>query len=59
MANIYTEDNQLKLIRVNTLRPGQEIQVLAGDRVPADCIVTEGDSYVDVSHITGESNLWK
>ncbi len=55
MANIYTEDNQIKSIRVNTLRPGQEIQVLAGDRVPADCIVTGGNSYIDVSHITGES----
>ncbi|MBO8233033.1 cation-translocating P-type ATPase [Prochlorococcus marinus XMU1419] len=55
MANIYTEDNQIKSIRVNTLRPDQEIQVLAGDRVPADCIVIQGNSYVDVSHITGES----
>jgi len=55
MANIYTEDNQIKSIRVNSLRPDQEIQVLAGDRVPADCIVTQGNSYVDVSHITGES----
>jgi len=55
MANIYTEDNQIKSIRVNTLKPDQEIQVLAGDRVPADCIVTLGNSYVDVSHITGES----
>jgi Cu2+-exporting ATPase len=55
MTNIYTEDNQIKSIRVNTLRPDQEIQVLAGDRVPADCIVTQGNSSVDVSHITGES----
>jgi len=55
MANIYTKDNQIKSIRVNSLKPGQEIQVLAGDRVPADCIVTRGNSYVDVSHITGES----
>ncbi len=55
MANIYTEDNQIKAIRVNALRPNQEIQVLAGDRVPADCIVIRGNSYVDVSHITGES----
>ena len=55
MANIYTENNQIKSIRVNSLKPGQEIQVLAGDRVPADCIITQGNSYVDVSHITGES----
>ena len=55
IANIYTEDNQIKSIRVNTLIPNQEIQVLAGDRIPADCIVRQGNSYVDVSHITGES----
>ncbi len=55
MANIYTKDNQIKSIRVNNLKPDQEIQVLAGDRIPADCIVTRGNSYVDVSHITGES----
>tara|TARA_B100000886_G_scaffold287699_1_gene212458 strand:- start:345 stop:2108 length:1764 start_codon:yes stop_codon:yes gene_type:complete len=55
MANIFTEDNQIKTVRVNALKPNQEIQVLAGDRVPADCIVTKGNSYVDVSHITGES----
>jgi len=54
-ANIFTEDNKIKSIRVNTLKPDQEIQVLAGDRVPADCIVTRGNSYIDVSHITGES----
>ena len=55
VANIYTEDNQIKSIRVNALKPNQEIQVLAGDRIPADCIVTQGNSYIDVSHITGES----
>jgi len=55
MANIYTDDNQIKSIRVNALKPNQEIRVLAGDRVPADCIVIQGNSYVDVSHITGES----
>ncbi len=55
IANIYTEDNQIKSIRVNNLLPDQEIQVLAGDRVPTDCIVTQGNSYIDVSHITGES----
>ena len=55
MANLYTESNQIKSIRVNTLKPDHEIQVLAGDRVPADCIVTQG-LYVDVSHITENPN---
>ena len=55
MANIYLETNEVKLVRVNSLKKGDEIQLLAGDRVPADCIVIEGSSSVDVSHITGES----
>ena len=55
MANIYVEKDKIKSIRVQSLKPGQEIQVLAGDRVPADCIVIKGSSYVDMSHITGES----
>ena len=55
MANIFLEENKVKSIRVNLLKSGQEIQVLAGDRVPADCVVIKGSSSVDVSHITGES----
>ncbi len=55
MANIYLEENKVKSIRVNLLKSGQEIQVLAGDRVPADCVVIKGASSVDMSHITGES----
>ena len=54
-ANIFINQDQVKSIRIQALQPGQEIQVLAGDRVPADCIVIKGNSYVDVSHITGES----
>ncbi len=55
MANIYIESNKVKSVRVNSLKTGDEIQLLAGDRVPADCIVIEGNSSIDVSHITGES----
>ena len=52
---IFDNNEQVKEIRVNTLQEGDEIQVLAGDRIPADCIVIKGNSLVDVSHITGES----
>ncbi len=55
MANIYVEPNKVKSVRVNSLKTGDEIQLLAGDRVPADCVVIEGNSSMDVSHITGES----
>ena len=56
ITNLFDKENNLKEVRVNTLRPGDEIQVLAGDRIPADCFVVEGESFIDVSHITGESN---
>ena len=55
MANIYIDKYETKEIRVNALKPGDIIQILAGDRVPADCIIIEGNSLIDVSHITGES----
>ena len=54
-ANVYTNENKIKVVRVQSLNVGDEIQVLAGDRIPADCVVIEGNSSVDVSHITGES----
>jgi len=55
MASIYLKENKVKSVRVNSLKTGDEIQLLAGDRVPADCIVIAGNSFIDVSHITGES----
>lgn len=55
MARIYLKGNKVKSVRVNSLKTGDEIQLLAGDRIPADCIVIEGNSSIDVSHITGES----
>ena len=54
-AFIINKNDQIKEVRVNTLLPGNQIQVLAGDRIPADCIVLDGNSLIDVSHITGES----
>tara|TARA_B100001115_G_scaffold164959_1_gene142221 strand:- start:461 stop:2758 length:2298 start_codon:yes stop_codon:yes gene_type:complete len=54
-AFLFDENDQIKEVRVHSLLPGNEIQVLAGDRIPADCIVLDGNSLVDVSHITGES----
>ncbi len=55
MANLYLKDNKVKSVRVQSLKIDDEIQVLAGDRIPADCTVISGNSCVDVSHITGES----
>ena len=54
-ARVYVSKDKVKEVRVNMLSQGQDIQLLAGDSVPADCIIIEGNSLIDVSHITGES----
>ena len=54
-ALLYEREDEVKEVRVNTLKPEDEIKVLAGDRIPADCAVLKGNSLIDVSHITGES----
>ncbi len=54
-ALLYEKEDEVKEVRVNTLKPEDEIKVLAGDRIPADCAVLKGNSLIDVSHITGES----
>ncbi len=42
-------------IAIDALQPGQIIVVKAGERVPADGIVVEGEAHVDESVLTGES----
>jgi Cu2+-exporting ATPase len=42
-------------VAVASLRPGDRLEVLPGERVPADGRVVRGDSEVDESLLTGES----
>ncbi len=42
-------------IDIKDVKPGDLIMVRPGERVPVDGIVTEGQSYVDESMLTGES----
>ncbi len=53
-ARVFDANNQLKEIRVGALKVGERIQVLAGDRIPIDGIVLEGNSSIDISSLTGE-----
>ncbi|MDB5996245.1 MAG: heavy metal-(Cd/Co/Hg/Pb/Zn)-translocating P-type ATPase [Pseudomonas sp.] len=39
----------------NTLKPGDRVEVRAGDRVPADGLVLSGQASLDTASITGES----
>ncbi len=44
-----------RFVSVDALEPGQVFVVKAGERIPADGQVTEGESHADESLLTGES----
>ncbi len=54
-ANLILENNETREVRIGALRPGEKIQLLAGDRIPVDGLVLKGNSAIDVSSLTGES----
>ncbi len=43
-------------VPVSALRPGDRVLVRSGERVPADGVVEDGDSFVDESLLSGESS---
>ena len=54
-ANLILDNNEIREIRIGALRPGEKIQLLAGDRIPVDGVVIKGNSAIDISSLTGES----
>ena len=54
-ARLCLNNNEIREVRVGALKPGEKIQLLAGDRIPVDGKVLEGNSAVDISSLTGES----
>ena len=54
VARLLMDDDTIREVSVSALRPGERVQLLAGDRVPVDGIVREGHSAVDLSSLTGE-----
>ena len=51
------ENNQQVSLLVQSLKVGDKVLVRPGGRVPVDGIVLEGQSFVDESAVTGESQL--
>jgi len=53
-AHIIERDN-IKDIKISELKKEDIILIKAGEKVPADGVITEGNSYIDESMLTGES----
>ncbi|GAB1482610.1 heavy metal translocating P-type ATPase [Treponema sp.] len=49
------EDGSQNLVRASLVEVGALVEVLPGERIPLDGVVTEGSSYIDTSSMTGES----
>ncbi|MGZ4131579.1 MAG: heavy metal translocating P-type ATPase, partial [Actinomycetota bacterium] len=54
-ATILTPEGGERTIAIDDLRPGMKAVVRPGEMVPADGVVKEGESWVDLSLLTGES----
>ena len=48
-------DGQLVQVDPDEVAVGDTIVIKAGERVPLDCIVTQGNSALDTAALTGES----
>lgn len=53
-VNIITSTGEQKEIAIEQIRPGDTILVKPGERIAVDGIVTDGNSYVDESMLSGE-----
>ena len=49
------EDGGVEVVATKDLRPGDRIELLAGDRVPADGVIRAGSASLDMASLTGES----
>lgn len=54
-ANRKNADGTIEQIKPEQVAVNDSILIKPGERVPLDCIVTEGTSFVDTSALTGES----
>ena len=54
-ARLIADDEGVRTVPVATLRKGDLVELRSGDSVPADGVVHEGSSTLDLSLLTGES----
>ncbi|WP_278940179.1 cation-translocating P-type ATPase [Pseudomonas helleri] len=54
-ARLFQADGRLLEVDNSSLKTGDQVEVRAGDRVPADGVVLAGQASLDTASITGES----
>ena len=55
-ALVVSPDGSRRYVAIEDISVGDEIAVAAGDRIPVDGLVSKGESDLDLSIVTGESN---
>ncbi len=54
-ATLVADDGTTRRVPIESVTPGCTVEVAPGEAIPADGVVTEGDSAIDASLLTGES----
>ncbi len=54
-ANVETEDGTVEKTDPEDVETGSTIIIKPGERVPIDCVILSGESYLDTSALTGEA----
>lgn len=57
-AHIKTDDG-IKTVAAKSIKQGDVIVIRPGDKVPLDCKIIEGSSFLDTSALTGESKPYR
>ncbi|XOV77989.1 MAG: heavy metal translocating P-type ATPase [Aestuariibacter sp.] len=55
MAQVQQEDGHYQPLPAKLVKPGQIIKIRPGDTIPVDALITDGQSQVDESLLTGEA----
>ncbi|MCC7305127.1 MAG: cadmium-translocating P-type ATPase [Alphaproteobacteria bacterium] len=54
-ADVVEEDGTHRRLPVSALQPGMILRVAAGEKIPADGVIADGETAIDMALVTGET----